>query len=303
MQYHPSRKIVRLAVGLLLSAYASLALLAAPIPSFAQSAVRQTTTNLVKVEGVVTAMTPTSITIGVVTVDTSGVTVPRGVAVGQRVEMYANAQPGSLWSALRIELEDDADDLNDDDLLEIRGRIEAVNDDLVSVGGVNFSITGARVRGSFAIGDYIDLKFSALRDGTLVITTLDARDDDILDMNDDDDDSNDDRGRGSDDDDSNDDRGRGSDDDSNDDNSGGSDDDSNDDNSGGSDDDSNDDNSGGSDDDSNDDNSGGNDDDSNDDNSGGSDDDSNDDNSGGSDDDSNDDDDDDDDSDDDDDDD
>ncbi|MFQ3567777.1 MAG: DUF5666 domain-containing protein [Aggregatilineales bacterium] len=120
--------------------------------SAASSADRQA--NEVKIEGILTSYTGSVMVVSGQPIDVSRAVIRSGVAVGQRVEIYALPLPGGVWLAREVELDDD----RSRNRSEITGVIEAINGTQVTIGGRAFDIGSAAVEGTPVVGSVVELK-------------------------------------------------------------------------------------------------------------------------------------------------
>jgi hypothetical protein len=134
------------------------------------------------------------------------------LVVGDFVKVHAWQQQDGSLIAREIEKEDDSGSEFENDKDEVKGVITAINGDSITVAGVLVLINSfTEVKGSFQIGDYVEVEGLLQSDGSILAREI-KQDDGYSDNSDDmDDDSDDDM-----DDDQNDDSDDGTDDDSDD---------------------------------------------------------------------------------------
>ena len=154
------------------------------------ASVTPTIPNQIKVEGVVTSITGTIMTVAGQQIETAAATIERGVAVGREVDVYLIPVTGGAWFALRVELDDDEDDLNE---AEIEGIVQAYDGRYVTIGGRVFDTQGARFDDDtvIVVGAYLEVKLVSGTGGVWTVREVE-RDDDEVGFFDDDDDSGDD---------------------------------------------------------------------------------------------------------------
>ncbi len=130
-------------------------------------------------------------TIGERTVGLTSATEIKGaIAVGDLVKVHALVQTDLSLIAREIEPadEDDAIDDSDDDQdeVELKGFVEAIDGELWTIGGVAIRVTPAtEIEDAIAVGDYVEVEAVWADDG--VLTALKVKLDDPDDLDDADD--------------------------------------------------------------------------------------------------------------------
>ncbi len=147
--------------------------------------------NDLEIEGLITALSPDSLTVGGTTFRLTAATVYVGdddqpatygdLAVGVRVEVHGVYGADGALTATRVELED-----FDDDELEVTGLIEALSDSSLTVAARQFGVTGATVVlddnrlpipfSALTVGQLVEVRATVAPDGALVATHIKLED-------------------------------------------------------------------------------------------------------------------------------